>query len=377
MSNFSAKNYLIRKWTAGLKMLSLARFDWQIGPVMNWPSGMNGRAKYSYWQANLRVSSVWLLLAGSLCLSAQMPGTRIVEQSSQGIQAADKVIIAQAEALRSTGKLLNADAIKAISKRVPSESLILPKPSKKRLTPAEVASKARDAYLKVGWYYLCKRCDKWHLSLAGGYAISTQGAVVTCDHVVDPDDTVREGFLIAANETGEVFPVIAIIARNDLLDAAIVRVAGAKLTPLPLNDQVQPGDAAYCYSDPLSQAGYFSAGLVNRFYWKRTNRTASEDSLEALCYLRLNVSTDWAPGSSGAAVLDECGNAIGHVSTISLLARHERSAPERQPPSRDKGRPPAVTNATEKAYMVLHEAVPARGILSLAKGTNSSIFKKR
>ena len=30
----------------------------------------------------------------------------------------------------------------------------------------------------------------------------------------------------------------------------------------------------------------------------------------------LEVGNDWAPGSSGAAVIDICGNAVGQVATI-------------------------------------------------------------
>ena len=41
-------------------------------------------------------------------------------------------------------------------------------------------------------------------------------------------------------------------------------------------------------------------------------------------HLRVNVSTDWAPGSSGSAVLDQCGNVIGHVSTISHCDNRRR-----------------------------------------------------
>ncbi|MEI7730483.1 MAG: serine protease [Verrucomicrobiota bacterium] len=314
--------------------------------------------KYIGWRTILRAGGVWWLLAGTWCGVAQTPDTRIVEQSATGIRAADRVIISKAEVARSRKELLmDIPSVKNWTPGKSTEPLSLPKPSKKRLSPSEVAAKALAAHLKVGWYYLCKRCDKWHLNLSGGYAISTQGAVVTCDHVLELDDSMREGFLIASTDSGEVLPVIAILARNEQLDAAIIQVSGGKLNALPLNHQVHLGDAAYCYSDPLSQSGYFSAGLVNRFYWKRANRTGREDSLDVLCHLRMNVSTDWAPGSSGAAVLDECGNAIGHVSTISLLAQHERQ----------KGRNTAATNTTEKAYMILHEAVPSRGILCLAK----------
>jgi hypothetical protein len=66
------------------------------------------------------------------------------------------------------------------------------------------------------------------------------------------------------------------------------------------------------------------------------------------------VSTDWAPGSSGSAVLDDCGNVIGHVSTISSV--------------RDEATPKAQDSSAEKpAAMVFHEAVSARDVLLLTR----------
>jgi hypothetical protein len=40
----------------------------------------------------------------------------------------------------------------------------------------------------------------------------------------------------------------------------------------------------------------------------------------------LDVSRDWAPGLSGAAVIDECGIAIGLVSMIPALQDDEEGA---------------------------------------------------
>ena len=34
--------------------------------------------------------------------------------------------------------------------------------------------------------------------------------------------------------------------------------------------------------------------------------------------IRINVSVEGAPGSSGAAVLDHCGNAVAHFSAVSV-----------------------------------------------------------
>ena len=48
---------------------------------------------------------------------------------------------------------------------------------------------------------------------------------------------------------------------------------------------------------------------------------------EGQCFtLMLDVSRDWAPGLSGAAVIDECGIAIGLVSMIPALQDDEEGA---------------------------------------------------
>jgi hypothetical protein len=163
----------------------------------------------------------------------------------------------------------------------------------------------------------------------------------------------KEGCLVAANEDSKVWPVTEVLAANKYSDASILRVAGEGLVPLPLNTNVFPGDAAYCYSDPLDHRGYFSSGIVNRFYTFPGRRPVSAPKNSWFAPTRLNVSTDWAPGSSGSAVLDECGNAIGHVSTIATLSDTEEADAE--------------THSVGPTMIIFHEAVAARDVLTLIK----------
>ena len=182
------------------------------------------------------------------------------------------------------------------------------------------------------------------MNLAGGYAISAD-AVATCDHVVDTTQTIREGYLIVADHDGNVYPVTSILARSVAMDAAIVRVEGGKLTPLPLNGGVRLGAAAYCYSSPLGERQYFSDGIVNRFLWSREYQGGDKKSLDVARHMRVNFSTDWAPGSSGSAVLDQAGNAIGHVSQIAGLSKNKAGG----------------------SMMTLHTGIPAYGVRLLAE----------
>lgn len=284
-----------------------------------------------------------LLLITSACLCgnqlhAQAPGVKIVRDRGEPFAA----LANEANARRTTNGLLSSAVVTSQLSRQ-STDIKLPRTADKKLSDREIAQRSRQAHVRVGWHFLCKKCDHWHQNLAGGYLITADGAVATCYHVVEPDKNQREGYLVAANSEGQLLPVTEILAADESADAAIIRVKlPAPVAPLPLNSNVYPGDAAWCFSDPLGRSGYFSKGMVNRFYFQK--RKGDEA-------VRLEVSTDWAPGSSGSAVLDECGNAIGHVSEISTGGM-----------PRSRG-----TNQSTTSVIVFHSAIPAADVLALVK----------
>lgn len=266
----------------------------------------------------------------------------------------DPVVLKSATELRDAGRLLASDVLLPQLKN-PKCKLTLPAVRTQKLTGRDIWTSARQSYLRVGWYYLCSKCDRWHLDLAGGYVITADGAVATCHHVAEPPEKFVRGHMIAATDDGRVFPVTAIIASNAKSDACILRVkADGPLTPLPLSEASRPGDTVYCFSDPMGFRGYFSQGVVNRYYRELPRkRDVKNGGTFENQPLSLNVSTDWAPGSSGAAILDECGNAIGHVARILPVAEE----------SKKKGADAAHEDLG--TLMVIHNAVPAQEVLAL------------
>jgi hypothetical protein len=257
-------------------------------------------------------------------------------------------LVAAANALRESGVLLALPQINEQLRRSTCELALAPA-AERPLNGSEVWQRARAAHIRVGHLYQCNKCNDWHINLAGGYAISADGAVATCYHVVEPKD-MREGYLIAANEADEILPVKEILAADKFTDSCIVRVVSSSpLIPLPLRTTATPGEMCWCYSDPLGHPGYFSAGIVNRIY-QHWHGPKPEKQFP----VRMNVSTDWAPGSSGSAVLDSFGNAIGHVSEIS--AHGEREAGGR-----------AGRNKQGETLIVFHDAVRAAEVLALIK----------
>ncbi|HEX2747467.1 MAG TPA: serine protease, partial [Verrucomicrobiales bacterium] len=283
-----------------------------------------------------------VLITGACVVRGQAPGVPI-EQPVAGTGV--KEVIEKAGVLREAGKLASAEKVAEFLKKPAPEKVTLPSPKTEPMSRSAIYEEARRDRVRVGWYYLCKKCNHWHTRLAGGYPLTEDGVIATCHHVVQPGDDMREGYLIVVDGGGVVTPVTSVIADSTGRDICVIRAAGGKFKPMPLNDAVHPGDAAYCLSDPLGVTGYFSEGMVNRFYRKPDGKGTDEESL------RLHVSTDWAPGSSGSPVLDQSGNVIGHVSTISAMSE---APAEGQP--RKGG-----------TQIVLHEASTARGVIALLK----------
>lgn len=255
-------------------------------------------------------------------------------------------LLAIAEKIVKPGKFLNDVEAKAQLKEPKPGPISLSTESTQSKSSRDVARLAQASHLRAGWYYRCTRCDKMHLNMAGAYAVAPD-VVATANHVIDPPATLKEGWLIVANIDNEIYSTTAILGADAKADAALVRVIAGGLKPLPLRADVELGEPAYCFSDPLKHRGYFSAGIVNRLY--------STDAKEDPSSQRLNVSTDWAQGSSGSAVLDEYGNVIGHVARIQTFNSN-----------------PAPSSGTT---LVMHEAIPAKTVLNLVKRVNEAAVR--
>jgi len=298
------------------------------------------------------------LLALELAMAFSLPAVAELPMQIYADRRADPVMMKTVTELRDAGKLLSSEVLLPQLKNAKCK-LKLPALRTQKLAGRDLWASARQSYLRVGWYYQCSKCDRWHLDLAGGYAITADGAVATCYHVAETPDKFVKGNMIVATDDGRVFPVTAILAANAKSDSCILRVkADGPLTPLPLSETARPGDTVYCFSDPMSFRGYFSQGIVNRYYRemprKRDARNGEKIEDQPL---GLNVSTDWAPGSSGAAIIDECGNAIGHVARILPV--------EEEPRKKTTASDGKTTQADTGTLMVIHNAVPSQEVLAL------------
>jgi thiol-disulfide isomerase/thioredoxin len=267
-------------------------------------------------------------------------------------QPADPMVL-RVQSLAAKGKLTPAENILQELKSPKAAPIELSAASTAPIRGREIAKRATDAHVRVGWVYQCTKCDRWHSNLAGGYAIAPD-VVATARHVVEPPVSMRagSGHVVAVRGADDVLAITGVLVADELSDTVVLRVSAQDLKPLAFSRDVQVGDTAYCLSDPSGVVGHFSAGIVNRLF-SLAKAGEKADPLQE----RIAVSADWAPGSSGSAILDECGNIIGHVARIRPLF----------------GKPDAQAKDTSArpTLMTVNEAIPASVIVSLIEKTEA------
>jgi S1-C subfamily serine protease len=110
-----------------------------------------------------------------------------------------------------------------------------------------------------------------------------------------------------------------VVAADTESDTCFVKIDATGLIPLPLRAGARTGERVYCLSHPGGYYFMFTQGMVARLN-RRQNEVYDEHGRTNGLLTRpiefLNVTAEFAPGSSGAAIVDEAGNVVGQVASI-------------------------------------------------------------
>jgi len=312
-----------------------------------------------------RSIAILLSLALSTLIHAQAPDVPVYNESNNAEPTA--AILEQCRALQKKGLLVDFKKTDEQMNRKTCE-LKLPPAGKTKLDSRELWSRARKSHIRVGWLDKTEDEKALKVGLSGGYAL-TGDTVVTCGHVVGHDDDVTEGYLIAVDEDDKVYPVEEILAVNVATDCAILKIKGEGLTPLPLSVDVVPGDKVVCFSDPIDRRGFYAEGIVNRFVKRAflhdeevAKAAAKHSDVSDELPVWMCVTTDWAQGSSGSAVMDACGNAVGHVSEIEPVMEDPL-----EPEDDSEAAKKEAEHSPRGTVIIFHEAITATNVLALIK----------
>ena len=215
----------------------------------------------------------------------------------------------QVDQLLKEGRLTDYSTL---AKRLPDgrNAISIPSPATNQLPSTELAGKLRHSTVAIGLRYQERHSRKWRYMIgATAFAVAPE-ILSTSLHVmtIDPE-MMREAQAVAVTEEGKVFPITEIIASSDRADSCLVRAPGLNLPPMPLRAGVLPGEPVWCMSHPDGFTYMFTAGQVARISRERYDEKNAPG-------LHVEVTAEYCPGSSGAAVCDAAGNVVAQVSSI-------------------------------------------------------------
>lgn len=181
----------------------------------------------------------------------------------------------------------------------------LPGPQSLTHDGEDIYNKAADSVLVISGLYLCGRCDNYHARPASGFILSEDGLAVTNHHVVKNADNLT---LVAMTRDGRVLPVLEVVASNERDDIAIIRLGGeGPFTPLPIARTAHVGERVHTITHPDGKFYTYTSGEIARFHM--------EPHRGGPPVRRIQITADYAKGSSGGPILNDQGQVVAVVTT--------------------------------------------------------------
>ena len=137
------------------------------------------------------------------------------------------------------------------------------------------------------------------IGFGSGFVIKEEGIALTCYHVLNQKDAV---FAEAVFENNRKAPIISLIAFCEEEDWAVIKLSEGKYPVVPISTNYRRGEKVYAIGNPEGLTFTISEGLLSG-----TERNDGKRTM-------LQFSAPTSPGSSGGALLNEYGEAIGITS---------------------------------------------------------------
>ncbi len=164
------------------------------------------------------------------------------------------------------------------------------------LAPAELYRRATASVLVHCQLYHCDKCNNLHVSPSTCFPLTSDGVCAANHHVFMGSNTLA---MVVATRDGRVFPVTEVLAASERDDVVLCRVAAEQLAPLALG-AAEVGDPVAVISHPHSLFYVMTQGAVARYCFEKG-------------VPRMQITADYAGGSSGGPVLNACGAVAGMV----------------------------------------------------------------
>lgn len=200
----------------------------------------------------------------------------------------------------------------------------LSKPGNKSIGAEQIIKERKDGVLMIFKYYKATLREPEKVQLyATATALTKDGVCVSNWHVfrgiIQPEETLQnnDSLTFVVTLKGKVYPIERILAYNKDADAAIFKINTGEdqLQPIPLGSPLMVGETVHTITNPEQYMYYYSKGVVAR--------NTANHSIGVMAN-RMEITADYAKGSSGGPILDDRGNMAGMVSTtFSIYARDQ------------------------------------------------------
>lgn len=195
-----------------------------------------------------------------------------------------------------------------------AKEMTLRQPSTYAFTPQQLYQERHECALIFGKLFMCNRCPDLHVDLiATATPVTTDGICLTNYHMVhpivsgDPKICTGDSVYFVADRDGQCYPVTDVLAYSREEDAAVIRVntMGNELPAIPLGKPAETGQHINLISHPKKMIYTYTQGYVTR------NATYNYPNYPVMDLME--ISADFAEGSSGGPVMDDCGNLVAMV----------------------------------------------------------------
>jgi putative serine protease PepD len=155
-------------------------------------------------------------------------------------------------------------------------------------------------------------------ALGSGFVVSSEGYVVTNDHVVSGGN----GMSVILNDGSTA--TAKLVGSDPESDVAVIKVNRAGLVPLDLgdSDSIQVGDPVLAVGSPLALPGTVTSGIVSAV----DRLLAAGDSQQTRYYAAIQTDAAINHGNSGGPLLDGNGQVVGINSVIKSMSTSDDDA---------------------------------------------------
>lgn len=200
---------------------------------------------------------------------------------------------------------------------------------KRKLKPGKMMPERRASVLMMFKYLRATTRPEAIEPWATAVVLSEDGVCVTNWHVfwqlIDPTARLdlRDSLLFVATEAGKIYSISSILSYSRSGDLAFFKIdtRGDRLVPMPMGGDLAVGENVHALTNPAGYPYVYTNGVVSRTFVKESGNPFAN---------RVEITADFAKGSSGGPIMDDRGNMVAMVSCLHPIFYVDQPPTDRQ-----------------------------------------------